>query len=147
MRTTLVLASTSPFRKAILEKLQIPFKTASPDVDEQHLSGESPEQLVARLSEAKAKAVAQNFSDALIIGSDQVAVVDGHIMEKPGNHQKAIAQLKRASGKELILSFAHAADRFLEHYEAARFLDIAFGQDMNPNKHGPGLGPDRGKDA
>ena len=101
MRTTLVLASTSPFRKAILEKLQIPFKTASPDVDEQHLSGESPEQLVARLSEAKAKAVAQNFSDALIIGSDQVAIVDGHIMEKPGNHQKAIAQLKRASGKRV----------------------------------------------
>ena len=101
MSTPLVLASTSPFRKALLEKLHIPFETASPDVDESILPGESPEQLVARLSEAKAKAVAKNFTDALIIGSDQVAVVDGQVLTKPGSHEKAVAQLKRASGKRV----------------------------------------------
>ena len=101
MHTILVLASTSPFRKAILEKLHVPFETASPDVDESILIGESPEQLVARLSEAKARAVATNYTDALIIGSDQVAVVDGQILTKPGSHDKAIAQLKRASGKRV----------------------------------------------
>ena len=101
MHTILVLASTSPFRKAILEKLHVPFETASPDVDESILTGESPEQLVARLSEAKARAVATNYTDALIIGSDQVAVVDGQILTKPGSHDKAIAQLKRASGKRV----------------------------------------------
>ena len=101
MHTTLVLASTSPFRKALLEKLHIPFETAAPDVDEGIRPGESPEQLVARLSEAKARAVATNYRDALIIGSDQVAVVDGQILSKPGNHAKAVAQLKRASGKRV----------------------------------------------
>ncbi len=101
MTTTLVLASTSPFRKAILEKLAIPFETVAPDVDESLLANESPEQLVARLSELKAKAVAKKYSDALIIGSDQVAVVDGQIIGKPGTHEKAVAQLKRATGKRV----------------------------------------------
>ena len=101
MQTTVVLASTSPFRKALLEKLHVPFETAAPNVDEGILPGESPEQLVARLSENKARAVAPNYSDALIIGSDQVAVVDGQILTKPGGHEKAVAQLKRASGKRV----------------------------------------------
>lgn len=98
----LVLASTSPYRKALLEKLQVEFTTASPDIDESALPGESPEQLVARLAEAKAKAIADQFSHALIIGSDQVAVVDGKIAGKPGNHANAVAQLKRATGKRVI---------------------------------------------
>ena len=101
MRTTLVLASTSPFRKILLEKLGVPFVTASPDVDETIRPGESPEQLVARLSEEKARAVASQYPDALIIGSDQVAVVDGRILTKPGSHDKAVHQLKRASGKRV----------------------------------------------
>ena len=102
MIDTLVLASTSPYRKALLEKLQINFETAAPAIDESVLPGESPEQLVTRLAEAKAKAIADQFPDALIIGSDQVAVVDGKIVGKPGTHDKAIAQLKRASGKRVI---------------------------------------------
>jgi len=95
----LVLASTSPFRKAILEKLGVPFETASPEVDESHLPNESPQQLVQRLAEAKAKAVAEQFPDALIIGSDQVAVIDDRILGKSGSHDKAVAQLRQASGK------------------------------------------------
>jgi septum formation protein len=97
----LVLASTSPFRKTVLEKLDIPFETCAPDIDETALAEESPEQLVARLASTKAKAVAEKYPDALIIGSDQVAVLDGQIVGKPGNHEDAQAQLKRASGKRI----------------------------------------------
>ena len=101
MIDTLVLASTSPYRKALLEKLQVKFEMASPDTDESALPGESPEQLVARLAETKAKAIADRYPHALIIGSDQVAVVDGKIVGKPGDHDNAMAQLKRASGKRV----------------------------------------------
>jgi len=101
MTDTLILASTSPFRKALLEKLQVPFETASPHIDESARPDEAPAQLVTRLAEEKAKAVANNYPDALIIGSDQVAVIDDEIMGKPGNHANAIAQLSRASGKRV----------------------------------------------
>jgi len=97
----LVLASTSPYRKALLQKLQLEFETASPEVEESALPDEAPEQLVARLAESKAKAVADQFRNALVIGSDQVAVVDGQIVGKPGDHAKAKAQLRRASGKRI----------------------------------------------
>jgi len=97
----LVLASTSPFRKQILEKLQLEFSTDSPEINESRLEGESPEQLVARLAEQKAIAVAERHPNSLIIGSDQVAVNDGQILGKPGDHEKAVAQLKSASGKRV----------------------------------------------
>jgi len=97
----LILASTSPFRREILEKLDISFETMAPDVNEDILIDEIPEQLVARLAEAKARAVAEQQSHALIIGSDQVAVVDGQILGKPGNHEEATKQLRRASGKRV----------------------------------------------
>ena len=95
----LVLASTSPYRKALLERLQLAFETASPEVDETRLADESAEALGARMAEAKARAVAQGMDDALVIGSDQVAVLDGDILGKPGGHEQAVAQLMRASGK------------------------------------------------
>ncbi len=95
----IVLASTSPFRKTILEKLDLPFETLSPQTDETRLDGEPPEKLVQRLALAKAQAVAGICTDALIIGSDQVAVIDGEILGKPGTHEKAVKQLQRASGK------------------------------------------------
>ncbi|NMP15568.1 nucleoside triphosphate pyrophosphatase [Thalassotalea sp. Y01] len=97
--TQLVLGSTSPFRKALLEKLGVPFACAKPDVDETALTDESPEQLVARLAEQKANAVAAQYPDALIIGSDQVAVCDGNILGKPHTHENAIKQLQSFSGK------------------------------------------------
>ncbi|HEB93562.1 MAG TPA: septum formation inhibitor Maf, partial [Gammaproteobacteria bacterium] len=89
----------SPFRRAILEKLGLPFETRAPQTDETRLADETPEQLVRRLSEAKARAVAGDFPDALIIGSDQVAVIDDEILGKPGTHENAVAQLQRASGR------------------------------------------------
>jgi len=97
----LVLASTSPFRKELLAKLHLEFVTDNPQVDETPYSGETPAQLVARLAEAKARAVAVRHPDALIIGSDQVAVNGEVIVGKPGNHQRALEQLRQASGKRI----------------------------------------------
>lgn len=95
----LVLASTSPFRREILQKLAIPFDAAAPDTDETMMDKESPEALVSRLAESKARAVAHDWPNALIIGSDQVACVDGEILGKPGNRQNAMQQLMQAAGK------------------------------------------------
>ena len=95
----LVLASTSPFRKTILEKLGTQFDTASPETDETALSNETPQELVERLSIAKAKAVADKISNSLVIGSDQVSVINGEIIGKPHTHENAVKQLQNASGK------------------------------------------------
>lgn len=97
----IVLASTSAFRQEILRKLNIDFDTCAPDVDEQILDNETPQQLVSRLSEAKAKAVSKQYPNALIIGSDQVAVIENEILGKPLNHDNAKQQLARASGKKV----------------------------------------------
>lgn len=98
----LVLASTSPFRRELLERLRLPFATAAPDVDERRREGESPRVLVQRLAEAKARAVAPGFPGALIIGSDQVACIDGDVLGKPGARDRALGQLRRASGREVV---------------------------------------------
>jgi len=98
---TLVLASTSPFRRALLEKLRLPFETLSPDVDETRRENEDPASMVMRLSEAKARTGAKAFPDALIIGSDQVAVCGDEVLGKPGNHEKACQQLARLSGQRV----------------------------------------------
>ena len=95
----LVLASTSPFRRELLARLGLPFVTANPATDETPLPGEAPEALALRLSEAKARAVAGQFPGALIIGSDQVAVCDGEIFGKPGDHGRAVQQLQRLRGR------------------------------------------------
>ena len=99
MQQPLVLASTSPYRKELLQRLGLEFTTAAPNVDEAHLPGESPEHLVRRLAEEKARAVAKQFPNALIIGSDQVAVIDTEILTKPGTHENAVNQLQRCSGQ------------------------------------------------
>jgi len=101
MPQKLVLASTSPFRKQLLEKLHIDFSTANPQVNEDELPGETAIQLVERLAIAKAKAVTNDFPDALIIGSDQVCLNNGQILGKPGNFDNAFKQLKAASGQHV----------------------------------------------
>ncbi len=98
---TLVLASTSPFRSELLQRLGVPFETFAPQVDESHRPGESAAQLVRRLSEAKARAAAGVFPDALIIGSDQVAVCGDDILGKPGSHDNARRQLARLAGQRV----------------------------------------------
>lgn len=95
----IVLASTSRYRRALLERLGLSFGTVSPRVDETRLPGEAPEALVRRLAEAKARAVIEANPDALIIGSDQVACIDDQVLGKPGGRERAIEQLGRASGR------------------------------------------------
>lgn len=99
MPQNLILASTSPFRRELLGRLGLPFDVADPQTDESPRPGETPEEIALRLSEAKAKAVAITYPDALIIGSDQVATVDGKIFGKPGSHERAVEQLRTLSGK------------------------------------------------
>lgn len=97
----LILASMSRYRKALLEKLGLPFQCASPEVDETPIPGESAEALVRRLARAKAMAIAERHDHGLIIGSDQVCVCDGQILGKPGTVENAVAQLMRAQGKRV----------------------------------------------
>jgi len=96
-----VLASGSNYRQALLKKLQLDFTAASPNIDESPLTGESPIEQALRLSQLKAGALMEKFPDHLIIGSDQVAIVDGRQLNKPGNRDNAIAQLKAASGNQV----------------------------------------------
>lgn len=100
---TLVLASTSPYRRELLARLALPFTTADPAVDEAPAAGEAPAALATRLAAAKARAVAAGAGDALVIGSDQVACIGGDIAAKPGSRERAIAQLERAAGGLLML--------------------------------------------
>lgn len=99
---TLLLASSSPYRKSLLERLGIPFNCASPDIDETPIPGESAGTLAVRLATGKARALAEQYPDTLIIGSDQVATLpDGTLLNKPGNHEQARVQLAQSSGKSV----------------------------------------------
>ena len=98
----LVLASTSPYRRELLARLQIPFEAVTPDADETALTGETPAATAERLSELKARAVADRFPASLIIGSDQVAHIGEQRFGKPGTRDKAIAQLRAMSGKSIV---------------------------------------------
>lgn len=98
----LVLASTSPFRRELLGRLQIPFETVAPDCDESPQPAELPTATAERLSVAKARAVADQFPDSLIIGSDQVAYQGENRFGKPGTRENAVAQLRQMSGKTII---------------------------------------------
>ncbi|KXJ49817.1 MAG: MAF protein [Neptuniibacter pectenicola] len=94
----LILASSSPFRRQILDKLQLEYSCLSPDIDESPNGNETPVQLVTRLAVAKAQKIAETESDSLIIGSDQVAVLGDEILGKPHTHENAVKQLQRLSG-------------------------------------------------
>lgn len=95
----LVLASSSRYRRQLLARLQLPFDTVAPDVNEHLVSGEAPHELALRLARSKAQAVQAMFPTALIIGCDQVAVVDGTLLSKPGTHERAVRQLRLMRGK------------------------------------------------
>jgi septum formation protein len=101
--TRLILASSSRFRRELLSRLMLPFEVVVPDVDETPRRNESPQVLVERLAIAKAQVVASKHPDALVIGSDQVAVYNGEIVGKPLTHERAVEQLKAASGKTVML--------------------------------------------
>ncbi|CAM2193836.1 m(7)GTP pyrophosphatase [Paraburkholderia kururiensis] len=109
-RPALILASSSPYRRELLERLRIPFDVAAPAIDETPLPGETPEATALRLAEAKAKAVAAtlpaNARRTLVIGSDQVATFDGQQIGKPGTHERALAQLQAMRGREVLFHSA-----------------------------------------
>ncbi len=104
----LVLGSTSRYRRELLDRLRIPFEVAAPDVDETPRPGERPQALAERLALAKARAVATAFPSAVVIGSDQVADLDGLPLGKPGSHNKAVAQLRQMRGHTVIFQTAVA---------------------------------------
>jgi septum formation protein len=104
----LILGSTSVYRRELLQRLRLPFSVESPQVDETPGAGELPAALAVRLALAKARAVAVRFPDAVVIGSDQVADLDGVALGKPGNHARAVAQLQQMSGKLVIFQTAIA---------------------------------------
>jgi MAF protein len=97
----LILASSSPYRREVLSRLGIEFGSVSPDIDESPLDSETPENLVTRLAVNKARTVAATHPRALIIGSDQVATLEGLVLGKPGDHKRAREQLTMASGKRV----------------------------------------------
>lgn len=106
----LVLGSTSPYRRELLDRLGLPFETCAPQVDEAPLPGEAPRDLAWRLAEAKATEVAKRLgasgNDVLVIGSDQVADLDGEALGKPGTHERAVAQLQRMRGRHVLFHTA-----------------------------------------
>ena len=101
-----ILASSSVYRKELLSRLNFPFETYSPDIDETPLSGELPEKTALRLAEKKAYAAADKYPNSLIIGSDQVATLDGEQIGKPGNFENALKQLQKMRGKKVIFHTA-----------------------------------------
>ena len=103
-----ILGSTSTYRRELMSRLRIPFDVQAPDVDETSLVGESSIQLANRLALAKAHAVAQKFPEAVVIGSDQVADLDGLALGKPGNFERAIQQLRQMRGKTVVFQTAVA---------------------------------------
>lgn len=120
MPTQLILASSSPFRKQLLKRLQLDFECLSPDVDESLHSGEAAVEYVRRLALAKARTVARQHPDAVVIGSDQCAVLDDEILGKPGNHANAMRQLRRAQGKTVRF---HTAVCVIRHNSAIELLE------------------------
>jgi septum formation protein len=103
----IVLASSSPYRRELLQRLVDDFQAVSPDRDETPQDGEAPGKLVRRLARSKAEAVAERYRDALIVGADQAAMLDARVLGKPGNHPNAVEQLLQSSGK--AVSFLTAA--------------------------------------
>ena len=106
LQRALILGSTSRYRRELLQRLRVPFEVVSPDVDETPLANEAPQALATRLALAKAKAVAALHPNAVVIGSDQVADLNGEPLGKPGTHERAVLQLQRMRGQTVVFQTA-----------------------------------------
>ncbi len=102
----LILASSSVYRRELLSRLQLPFEAIAPEIDESPMPGETPPATALRLAQTKAAEIARRMGPALVIGSDQVATLDGEHIGKPGNHANALAQLRKMRGRETIFHTA-----------------------------------------
>ena len=123
-RPTLILGSTSRYRREMLQRLRIPFDVRSPHVDETPGAGEAPADLALRLAVAKARAVAQLHPNAVVIGSDQVADLDGQPIGKPGSHDKATEQLRAMRGKAVVFQTAVAVVSLARDYEGSALVPV-----------------------
>lgn len=128
MPRTLILGSTSPYRRELLGRLGLPFEVVPPDVEETPRAGEAPADLARRLALAKAHAVARRRPDCIVIGSDQVADLGGEPLGKPGDHARATAQLRRMRGRSVVFQTAVAVvcveTAFEQHDLAAVTVDF-----------------------
>ncbi len=106
MKQPLILASSSPYRKELLARLGLAFEAVSPEVDESPLPEESPQETALRLAQVKARKIAETHPEALVIGCDQVATLDGMQLGKPGNHENATKQLRMMQGRRIIFHSA-----------------------------------------
>lgn len=120
----LILASTSRYRRELLERLRLPFRALSPGTDETPLPGEAPAALAERLALAKARALASRFPDAVVIGADQVADVDGAAIGKPGDHARAVEQLRAMSGRTIVFQTALAVVRASAGFAEVRRVPV-----------------------
>ena len=120
----LILASTSRYRRELLERLRLPFDVGSPQVDETPHPSEMPRALALRLALAKAQAVAQTRPDAVVIGSDQVADLDGEPVGKPGTHDRAVVQLQRMRGRSVVFQTAVAVVCHASAFSASAVVPV-----------------------
>lgn len=127
---SLVLASSSPYRRALLQRLGLPFEHMAPDINETPQANESARELTRRLALEKAQALRQQFPEHLIIGSDQVLILDGQPTSKPGNHSAACEQLRRCSGRtvEFITSLCVLNSRSGNYQLASEVFQVTFRQ-------------------
>lgn len=118
MTPEIILASSSPFRRQLLDRLHLDYSCQTPDIDESPLDDEPAPEYVRRLAHAKARKIAERNPDAIVIGSDQCAVFDGMILGKPGNHENALDQLRRARGKTVVFQTGVCVLNLISGYEA-----------------------------
>ena len=123
-RPPLILGSTSRYRRELLERLRLPFEVHAPDVDETPHPGEAPAALAQRLALAKAHAVAAAHPDAVVIGSDQVADLDGQPIGKPGTHERAVQQLRAMRGHSIVFQTAVAVVCKMSGYEGTALVPV-----------------------
>ena len=123
-RPPLILASSSRYRRELLERLRLPFSVHVPELDETPLAGEVPRATARRLALAKAHAVAQAHPEAVVIGSDQVAELDGAAIGKPGSHARAVEQLRAMSGRTVVFHTAVAVLRLASRFEAEALVPV-----------------------
>ena len=120
----IILGSTSRYRRELLQRLRLRFDVEAPQVDEAALAGEAPAALARRLALAKAHEVAARHADAVVIGSDQVAELDGQAIGKPGNHERAVAQLRSMSGRSVVFHTAVAVVHRAAGFEADALVPV-----------------------
>ena len=124
LQRALILGSTSRYRRELLERLRVPFDVVSPDVDETPLAGEAPHALATRLALAKAQAVATLHPQAVVIGSDQVADLNGEPLGKPGTHERAVLQLQRMRGQTVVFQTAVSVVCLESRFEQTELAQI-----------------------